>query len=176
MRVTKLKSVARLVTAAGLAVAVGVGTYTATAQPTPASKDGEKTTPTLGTGPIGRPVAPQEEKAAPATRITGPYVHVAFYTFRPDTPAERVAAFAADAEKCFALVPPVRTFRVGTPAERATPKAYGVEPRGDYHVGVVLTFDGYPGLATYGNHPRHNELKAKYARFFERILAYDFEG
>jgi len=120
--------------------------------------------------------APAGGKDPAATRLPGRYVHVALYTFKADAPKGTAAAFREEAEKCFGQIPEVRGFRVGPPAGRATPKAFMVEPRGDYHVGVVLCFDGYDGLAKYGTHPRHDELKQKYAKFFDKIVVYDFEG
>jgi hypothetical protein len=120
------------------------------------------------------PPAPKE-KVDPNPPLDGPYVHVALYTFKATAPKGTVQDFIADAEKCFGQIAEVKGVRVGAPAKRATAKAAGVEPKGDYHVAVVLTFDGYGGLAKYGNHPRHNELKKKYARFFEKIVTYDFE-
>ena len=120
--------------------------------------------------------APAAGKDEETPRLRGRYVHVALYTFKADVPKGTAADFQEAAEKCFRQIPELRGFRVGPPAGRATPKAFMVEPRGDYHVGIVLCFDGYDGLAKYGNNPRHNELKQKYAKFFDKIVVYDFEG
>ena len=117
-----------------------------------------------------------EDKAEANRQLPGRYVHVALYTFKADLPEGTLAAFTADAEKCFRQIPEVRSFRVGLPAGQATPKAWMVEPKGDFQVGVVLSFDGYEGLQKYGNHPRHNELKQKHAKFFDKIVVYDFQS
>lgn len=117
-----------------------------------------------------------EDKAETGSQLPGQYVHVALYTFKSDLPEGTVADFVDEAEECFGQVPGIRSFRVGVPAGKKTPKAWMVQPNGDYHVGAVLCFDGYHGLAKYGNHPKHNELKQKYAKFFDKIAVYDFQG
>ena len=116
-----------------------------------------------------------ERKGRATTELPGGFVHVAFYTFKADAPEGIALDFVRDAKACFRKIPSVRGFRIGMPAETATPKAYGVQPRGAYHVGVVLCFDGYSGLASYGNHPSLIELKAKYGKHFGEVIAYDFE-
>lgn len=118
----------------------------------------------------------RREKKVEATQLPGQYVHVALYTFKSDAPEGTVAAFAADAKKCFGQIPEVRSFRIGLPAGQGTPKAWMVEPKGAFHVGAVISFDDFAGMAKYGNHPKHNELKQKYAKFFDKIVVYDFEG
>lgn len=119
-------------------------------------------------------IAKDKPEASP--QLPGRYVHVALYTFKSDLPDGTLVAFAADAEKCFSQIPEIRGFQVGSPASQATPKVWMVEPKGDFHVGVVLCLDGFKGLAKYANHPKHNELKQKYAKFFEKIVVYDFQG
>jgi hypothetical protein len=86
-----------------------------------------------------------------------------------------VEDFVADAEKCFGQIPEVRRVRVGPPAKKATPRGVNVEPRADYHVGVVLTFDGFAGLAKWEKHPKHAELKKKYDKLIEKVVTHDFE-
>jgi hypothetical protein len=108
-------------------------------------------------------------------QISGPFVHVALYTFKADAPAGTAAEFVVEAEKCFAQIETVKSFRIGKPALKGTPREYMVDPKNAYHLGVVLTFDNFDGMAKYGNDQRHNELKKKYARHFEKITAYDFE-
>ncbi len=115
------------------------------------------------------------EKPASEKLVAGPFVHVAMYSFKSDAPEGTAGAFALEAEKCFSEIESVRAFRIGKPAGKATPKEFMVDPRNAYHVGVVLTFDNFAGMAKYGNHERHNELKKKYAKYFEKIVAYDFE-
>lgn len=115
------------------------------------------------------------EKPASEKLVAGSFVHVAMYSFKADAPAGTAGAFAVEAEKCFSEIESVRSFRIGKPASKATPKEFMVDPRSAYHVGVVLTFDNFAGMAKYGNHERHNELKKKYAKYFEKIVAYDFE-
>ena len=70
---------------------------------------------------------------------------------------------------------PYRRVRVGPPARKATPRGVNVEPRADYHVGVVLTFDGFGGLAKWEKHPKHAELKKKYDKLIEKVVTHDFE-
>ncbi|WP_425618511.1 Dabb family protein [Anatilimnocola sp. NA78] len=108
-------------------------------------------------------------------KIAAPFVHVALYTFKADAPEGTAAEFAAEAEKVFAQIDTVRSFRLGQPAAKATPREFMVDPKKAYHLGVVLTFDNFDGMAKYGNDQRHNELKKKYAKYFEKIVAYDFE-
>jgi hypothetical protein len=115
-------------------------------------------------------------KAEVTSQQLGKYVHVALYTFRTDAPEGTPTAFAADADKCFRQIPSVRAFRIGRPAARSTPAAWMIQPQSEYQIGVVLSLDDFEGLAQYGNHQRHNELKQKYAKFFEKIVVYDFEG
>ncbi|QDU27585.1 Stress responsive A/B Barrel Domain protein [Anatilimnocola aggregata] len=123
-----------------------------------------------------RTMADEATSSKPATKpIAGPFVHVALYTFKADAPMGTVAAFVAEAEKCFGEIESVRTFRIGKPATKATPREYMIDPKNAYHVGIVLTFDNFDGMAEYGNDQRHNELKKKYAKYFEKIVAYDFE-
>lgn len=119
-------------------------------------------------------VEPAREKG-PRKPLPGPYVHVAFYSFKADAPADIAERFAADAEKAFKRIGSIRGYRVGAPAKMHTPAAYGVTPDGDYAVGTVLTFDGYGGLVEYGNHQVHHQLKGKYRQYFGKIVAYDFE-
>jgi hypothetical protein len=108
-------------------------------------------------------------------RIEGPFVHVALYTFKADAPTGTAEEFAAEAEKVFAQIDSVRSFRIGKPAAKATPREFMVDPKSAYHLGIVLTFDNFEGMAKYGNDRRHNELKKKYAKHFEKIVAYDIE-
>jgi hypothetical protein len=108
--------------------------------------------------------------------LPGKFVHVALYRFKSDAPAGTAKKFTAEANECFAQIPKVRGFRVGPPAKRGTPAAFTVQPLSDYQVGVVLCFDDFAGLAAYGNHPRHNELKKKYGPLFGKIITYDFES
>ncbi len=117
-----------------------------------------------------------KDHAEAISQLPGQYVHVALYTFKSDLPEGTVAGFVEDAQKCFHQIPGVRSFRVGVPAGQKTPEAWMVQSKGDYHVGAILCFDGYKGLAKYGNHPRHNELKQKYATFFDKIVVYDFRS
>ena len=114
-----------------------------------------------------------EEKAD--KKIEAPFVHMALYTFKADAPLGTVDEFAAEAEKVFVQIDSVRSFRIGKPAAKATPREFMVDPKSAYHLGIVLTFDNFDGMAKYGNDRRHNELKKKYARHFEKIVAYDIE-
>jgi hypothetical protein len=127
----------------------------------------------LGLATLGLSLASAEEQAG--KKIAGPFVHVALYTFKADAPAGTITEFAAEAEKVFAKIDSVRSFRIGQPAAKATPREFMVDPQKAYHLGVVLTFDNFDGMAKYGNDQRHNELKKKYAKHFEKIVAYDFE-
>lgn len=108
--------------------------------------------------------------------IPGPFVHVAFYTFKADAPPNVAAEFAAEAEKCFAQIDTVKSYRIGQPAAKSTPKEFMVGPGGNYDLGTVTTFDNYAGMAKYGNDKVHNELKKKYAKYFEKIVTYDFDS
>lgn len=117
---------------------------------------------------------PRQERASKKA-ISGPYVHVAFYSMKPDAPADIAERFAVDAEKAFQKIGSIRSYRVGAPARMHTPAAYGVTPDGDYAVATIMTFDDYGGLVQYGNHPVHHELKGKYRQYFGKIVAYDFE-
>lgn len=107
-------------------------------------------------------------------KIEAPFVHVALYTFKADAPTGTAEEFADEAEKCFAQIDSVRSFRIGKPAAKATPREFMVDPKHAYHLGVVLTFDNFDGMAKYGNDRQHNALKKKYAKHFEKIVAYDF--
>ena len=126
----------------------------------------------------GQAAAQPEKQAADGlpSQLPGKFVHIALYNFKPGAPEGTPAAFAEEANQCFSQIPSVRGFRVGPPAKRGTPAAYSVQPAGDYQIGVVLCFDNFAGLAAYGNHPKHNELKKKYAALFGKIVAYDFES
>ena len=117
----------------------------------------------------------EKESAEAGKLVAGPFVHVALYTFKADAPAGTAAEFTTEAEQCFRQIKAVRTFRIGKPATKATPKAFMVDPRNNYDLGVILTFDNFDGMAQYGNHDRHNVLKKKYGKHFEKIVAYDFE-
>jgi hypothetical protein len=108
-------------------------------------------------------------------KIEAPFVHVALYTVKADAPTGTAEEFAAEAEKVFAQIDSVRSFRIGKPAAKATPREFMVDPKNAYHLGIVLTFDNFDGMAKYGNDRRHNELKKKYAKHFEKIVAYDIE-
>ena len=108
--------------------------------------------------------------------LPGRYVHVALYTFKADVPKGTLDSFAMEAENCFRQVPSVRGFRLGQPAKPGTPALWGVQPRSDYHLGVVLSFEDFAGLAKYGNDPRNVALKQKYGKFFEKIVVFDFES
>jgi hypothetical protein len=129
------------------------------------------------TAALATPVVAKEpaREKAPKKPLPGPYVHVAFYSFKPDAPADIAEKYAADAEKAFKKIASIRGFRVGAPAKMHTPAAYGVTPDADYAVGTILTFDDYGGLVEYGNHQVHHELKGKYREYFGKIVAYDFQ-
>jgi hypothetical protein len=126
--------------------------------------------------PGNQPSDQSGEQPASEKLIPGPFVHVALYTFKADAPPNVAAEFAAEAEKCFAQIDMVKSFRIGQPAAKSTPKEFMVGPGGNYDLGTVTTFDNYAGMAKYGNDKRHNELKKKYAKYFEKILTYDFDS
>src|SRR5260370_39503958 len=73
------------------------------------------------------------------------FAHVVIFHLKKDAPAGEAKALVDDAHTLLAKVPTVRELRIGTPADKATPKY----AKKDYQVGLVVFFDDADGLHSY---------------------------
>jgi Stress responsive A/B Barrel Domain len=95
-----------------------------------------------------------------------PVNHMVWIRFRPDVPAERIAAHLEGLRSLATRVPVVRGLTVGP---NFTDRANGCTH------GLSVILDDRAGLAAYAVHPHHVEVATALRRDAAEVLALDYE-
>jgi hypothetical protein len=100
------------------------------------------------------------------------YVHVVIFTAKKDAPKDAVSSAIADCHELLGSIPSVRGFKVGRPAEKATPRF----AKTDYDFALLVQFENADGLTTYLEHPQHKKFLEKHGAHFdvEKLQVFDF--
>jgi hypothetical protein len=112
------------------------------------------------------------DKAKPAAKSSGGYVHVVLFTMKKDAPASAVEEVIKDCHKLLGKIAAVRSVKAGRPADQATPKV----AKKNYDVALLVLVDDFEGLKSYLEDPKHLEFVKKHQKQFDidRLQVFDF--
>ena len=99
--------------------------------------------------------------------------HVVLFRPRRDLADVGRRALVAAFETALGAIASIRRARVGRRLTLGRP--YEALMRADYPYIAILEFDDRAALATYLEHPAHEQLAARFFEAFEEALIYDFE-
>ena len=122
-------------------------------------------------GPPGAPNAPAAANAANAA--DGPLAHVVAFWFKAGAPTDAARWLVEAYRRDVAAVPGVRSVFAGRPLPRAAGAAARPMVDASYDVLTVVTFEGPERAAAWQDHPLHQQLRARFDPFLDKILVYD---
>ena len=100
------------------------------------------------------------------------HVHAVYFTFKPDTPTERIQTMVDDSSRELARIPAVRQVRCG---HRDREMARAVSDT-EFDVGLIIHFADRAGYEAFHNDPIHMAQVVKHKDMIAKMRVFDFEA